>query len=488
MLPIQSFRTLSILGCVGLLAVACLTCRDAKAADELTKQQAVEAMHRAVRFFNDKVSVQGGYVFQYSSDLSLREGEAKVGPDTAWIEPPATPSVGMAYLNAYQLTGDSLLLTAARRTASALMRGQLLSGGWGEQIEFAEAQRRQFAYRVDGKPNAKAKNVSTLDDNKSQSALSFLIALDAVLEFEDAALREAIDYGLASLLDAQYPNGAWPQRYQGKPDADQFPVLKASYPEDWPRTFPKEKYDSYYTLNDETQCDTIATMLQAADIYKSKRYFDSAVRGAEFLLLAQMPAPQPGWAQQYDRSMHPAWARKFEPPAITGGESQSVMRTLLLMYRRTGNVEFVEAVERALPYYRRSLLPDGRLPRFLELRTNRPLYLTRQYELTYEANDLPTHYAFIVGQSLDAIERELKRVRELPSEKLWEPKKTKAPKYSDKLMREAAERIKDLDRRGAWVEQGELRKYDHTPGNSIISSKTFIRNLLVLAEFIAADK
>ena len=57
---------------------------------------AMDAMRRAIDFFRTEVSTHGGYVFRVSSDLSLREGEEKVGDSTAWIEPPATPAVGQA--------------------------------------------------------------------------------------------------------------------------------------------------------------------------------------------------------------------------------------------------------------------------------------------------------------------------------------------------------------------------------------------------------
>ena len=45
------------------------------------------------------------------------EGEGKAGPTKAWVQPPGTPNVGMAYLTAFQLTGDPVLLEAARETA-----------------------------------------------------------------------------------------------------------------------------------------------------------------------------------------------------------------------------------------------------------------------------------------------------------------------------------------------------------------------------------
>src|SRR5687768_16842205 len=177
-------------------------------------------------------------------------------------------------------------------------------------------------------------------------------------------------------------------------------------------------------------------MLEAARVYGEPRYLAAAEKAGGFILLAQMPEPQPGWAQQYDRDMHPAWARRFEPPSITGGEAQSVMNGLLLLYRETGNRKYLEPLPRALAYYRRSLLPASDTPsevrrracpgqapclaRFAELQTNRPLYITKGtrlttldhgttnadgYELSYSDASVITHYSVLVsGAGLAAIE------------------------------------------------------------------------------------
>ena len=69
-------------------------------------------------------------------------------------------------------------------------------------------------------------------------------------------------------------------------------------------------------------------------------------------------------AVEYDRDMHPAWARAFEPPSVTGGEAQSVMKGLLLLFRETGKRKYLEPLSTALPYYRRSLL-SGALSAYL---------------------------------------------------------------------------------------------------------------------------
>ena len=107
--------------------------------------------------------------------------------------------------------------------------------------------------------------------------------------------------------------------------------------------------------------------------------------------------------------MHPIWARRFEPPAVTGGESQDVLETLMQIYRTTGDKKYLEPIPRALAFLKKSLLADGRLARYYELKTNKPLYMTRrgdEYTLTYDDSKLPDHYGWKVDSRLEAIERE----------------------------------------------------------------------------------
>ncbi len=264
-------------------------------------------------------------------------------------------------------------------------------------------------------------------------------------------------------------------------------MLQASYPASWSREFPGDNYQSYYTLNDNTISDMIETMLDAYDIYQNEDCLVAARRGGEFFLLAQMPDPQPGWAQQYTRDMHPAWARKFEPPAISGSESQGVMRTLMLLYDRTGDQRFLEPIHRAIEYYRASLRPDGQLARFYELETNRPLYFTLEYELTYSDDDMPTHYAFIVGSRLDSIQQQYDRLKERGPREQSPSFEPSIPRMSDNLANEAREVIDALDERGAWVEEGRLRYHgDDDDTRQVIDSKTFVDRLETLSRFIAA--
>ena len=100
-------------------------------------------------------------------------------------------------------------------------------------------------------------------------------------------------------------------------------------------------------------------------------------QGGDFLLLAQMPDPQPAWAQQYNADMQPVWSRQFEPTAISGRESQAAMWALLKLATATGDKKYLAPVAKAITYLRTVLLPGNKLARFYELNTNKPLYFER---------------------------------------------------------------------------------------------------------------
>jgi len=471
-----------------LLAVVDSVVPIAMSAAEPTTEEAARALRKAVEFFRTEVSASGGYLWRYSDDLVRQEGENQASNTTAWVQPPGTPTVGGAYLFAYETTADRYFLEAARETAHALVRGQLKSGGWDYQIDFDPKARLKYAYRVDGGSND-ARNVTTLDDNTTQSALRYLMHVDRALGFKDEQIHESIEFALSSLLKAQYPNGAWAQRFSEAPDPSQYPVVKANFPDAWPREYPKEDYRSYYTFNDNSIADTIATMFEAAQIYGEAKYGDAAKKAGDFILLAQMPPPQPAWAQQYNAKMQPAWARRFEPAAVTGGESQGVLRILLSIFRETGDKKYLAPIPAAVKYLRSSQLPDGRLARFYELQTNRPLYFTRQYELTYNDDDLPTHYGFKIGSKLDSIEAEYERLLKTDPAKL-KPRESK-PTYqmSRSITEQARTAIDTLDQRGAWVEPGSLRSYgDDDPTKRVIDTRSFVKNVEVLSKFVAASR
>jgi len=457
--------------------------------DEPTVAEVTAAMERATAFFHGRVAVRGGYVWQCSPDLEQRAGERAASATEIWVQPPGTPAVGMAYLRAHAATGRQPFLDAARDAAAALLHGQLESGGWTDSIDFDPGGRTADRYRG-GRGRRKGRNYSTLDDDKTQSALRFLMQLDERLRFEDRAVHEAVTYALDALLAAQFANGGFPQGWREA--VGDRPVVPASYPDyDW-RT--EERVKDYWdlpTLNDGLAGTVARTLHMAHGIYGDERHRRALERLGEFLLLAQMPEPQPAWAQQYSFAMHPAWARKFEPPAIAGAESEDVIDTLLVLHEITGERRLLDAVGPALAWMRRSLLPDGQLARFYELRTNRPLYFVRDtYELTHDDDRLPTHYSFKKRPRLEELERRHALARAgTPA--------TDRPDGRKPLARDAARIVAALDGQGRWLATADDTPWpgpapDPAPADReadrgpVISSRLFARNLERLAEFVAA--
>ena len=443
--------------------------------------EAQGAIHRAVEYFHSRVAVHGGYVYYVSLDGRTRLGEGVASPDQIWVQPPGTPSVGLALLKAYRATGDEKILAAAREAGAGLIYGQLKSGGWRNAVDFDPRGKLAAAYR-NGKGKNKGQNTSTLDDGITQTALQFLMRLDEALRFQDTEVHEAAQLGLNSLLAAQFPNGAFPQVWTG-PASDQ-PIKKASYPDyDWRTENRIKEYWNLYTLNDQLAGDVTETLLVAQEVYKDGRPLAAIRRLGDFLILAQMPDPQPAWAQQYNYDMHPCWARKFEPPAVTANESQDVIETLMVICETTGDRKYLGPIPRALAYLKKSLLPDGQLARFYELKTNNPLYMDRNYQLTFDDSDVPTHYGWKGKSRLAAIE---KRYDELAAGK----SRPDAPRTVN--ADEVRKIIDALDQEGRWVSvyggEGLTGQPKFRAGDTYISSETFNRNIERLADFIEANR
>jgi hypothetical protein len=477
-----------------------------------TKSEAGQSLRRGAGFFASEVATEGGYVWRYSSDLKFRQGEGVAGPLTIWNQPPGTPAVGQAFLDAFAATNDRFYLDAARAAGGALVQGQLQSGGWFYRAELDPARRREFRYRVDEtaagqtrkrstraaesgwdewKKHAHDDNRTILDDDVTPSAVRFLAHLDRTLGFRDQAIHETVLYALESLLKAQYPIGAWSHNYDSlpgsHPDPGRYPVLSASLPESWSRTWTKD-FNGCYSINDRVTLNMIRTMLAAWEVYHDDRYRASAGRGGEFLIRAQLPEPQPAWAQQYDRQMHPVWDRQFEPPAVTGLESQDALEVLLVLARTTGEKRFLAPIPRALAYLKSLRLGDGRLARFYELGTSRPLYFTRDYQITYNGDDVPDHYGFRFPSRLDAIAAEYSRLRSRAAPPEGEARPGKVTPDLEAAVRAI---IAGQDRRGAWTEPGTVRDpagRKTAPGGGIIQSETFLKNMQTLSEFLTRIK
>lgn len=462
----------------------CLVESNAFAADDALRDEARSALQKAATYFRENVAKHGGYVYYYSPDLTRRLGEGVAGPEEIWVQPPGTPAVGLAYLAAYEATGDMLYLDAARETAAALIYGQLQSGGWTASIDFDSTGPRVAQYR-NGK--GRGRNNSTLDDGISQTAIQFLARLDGVLEFKDKPVHDAAQTALDALLKAQFANGAFPQVWTG-PVSDQ-PIVKPSYPDyDWRTEGRVKNYWEMYTLNDGLAGTVSTTLITAFEVYDDPKCKQAVMKLGDFLVLAQMPDPQPAWAQQYNYELQPIWARRFEPAAITGGESQDALETLLKIYRFTGDKKYLVPIPRALAYLKKSQLSNGRLARYYELQSNKPLYMSRrgdEYTLTYDDSMLPDHYGWKVDSRLESIERDYQAAMQ------GQPLRTEMQSPSARVA-EVRDIIAALDNRGRWMSKytGErlTGQPKFKPGEEYLCSAVFSANIRSLSAYLAAKK
>ncbi|CAN5878632.1 pectate lyase [soil metagenome] len=438
-----------------------------------TREEVITDMRKAATFFHAKASTHGGYVYYLSPDLTTRRlGEGKATKDQVWVQPPGTPAVGLAYLKAFEATGDTFYLDAAREAGEALVYGQLASGGWMNAIDF-DPKNAKGKYR-----NGKGSDwdFSSLDDGITQTALRFLMQVDRALKFKHPSIHETAESGRTALLAAQFNHGAFPQGWSG-PVATAKPV-KAQYPDyDWHTENRIKEYWNMPTLNDDLCGYVSRTLLDGWEIYQDERCRAALIKLGDFLILAQMPEPQPGWAQQYDLEMRPVWARKFEPPALAGRESQDAMEVLLRVHRLTSDAKYLEPIPRALTYLKRSLLSDGHLSRYYELQSNKPLYMTDDYKITYDDSNLPQHYGWKTDSRLAAIEKSFMAAKAGTAI---------APEVIDLV--QVLKIMNELDTEGRWISTFADQRLVGNPkfksGESYIASEIFIQNLETLSAYL----
>lgn len=449
-------------------------------------------LKEAVKSFRTKTARHGGYVYHHSLDNSNRWGEGLASATEIWVQPPGTPTIGEAFLRGYSATGDQFYLDIANETASALIYGQLKSGGWTNAIDFNPNSKRSADY-LNGK--GRGKNYSSLDDDQTTAAIRFLIRADQANKFQNKAIKQSVELALESLLAAQFDNGAFPQVWKAavkssphNPEKNQAQNLNANFPKyDWRTEGRIKNYWDLYTLNDNVTGNVAVTLKLADEVYKSDRYVNALKKLGEFLIRAQMPEPQRGWAQQYNYEMQPVWARKFEPPGVSGDETQETIETLMVIAAGTQERKYLRPIPAALQWLQRSELSDGKLARYYELKTNRPLYMNRkgkEYSLTYSDKNLPDHYGW---KTKSRVARLRKMHNELVANDSFELKKKSVPKIEsvDQL-------ISKLDADSLWITIYSAKKLVGQPkfktGERYISSQLFAKNVETICDFLEAQK
>lgn len=374
------------------------------------------AMKRATRFMLDEAAYRGGYVWSYLPDFSRRWGELEATRTMIWIQPPGTGTVGHLYLDALHATGDAFYYRAAQSVASAIMAAQQPSGGWNYVHDFAGPAALQRWYDTYGANAWRMEEFqhnwrnSTFDDAGTSEAMQFLLRM--YLEKRDRRYRPSLDRAIKLVLDSQYPNGGWPQRYPSRPE-----FSKGGRPD----------YTSYVTFNDDVAGENIKFLVMVRQTLGANTRIDDAIRRAmnSFVVL-QQPQPQPAWGLQHDLSGKPVAARSYEPRAFATHTTAANLGQLMNFYELTGDPKFLARIPEALAWLEKVRLPvprNGRShPTFIEVGTDRALYVHRrgsnvvngEYFVDYSPEKTLGHYSGFRQVNVDALRRRYERLKATP--------------------------------------------------------------------------
>ena len=459
------------------------------------EKDVLAAMKKTADFMVNTVSNSGGYLYKYSEDLSRQWGEIPARKTQIWTQPPGTPSVGMMYLEAYKVTGAPEFLDYSERAADALIRGQHPAGGWHYLIDFDMPGLLEWYDDVASKCWGWEEyyhyyDNCTFDDNVTTLATHFL--MDLYMTTLDPKYRIPLLKAIDFILESQYPNGGWPQRYP----------LKYDYPHHG-----HPDYTSYYTFNDNVIQGNIYFLLDAWDKLGNEEYKKAAYRGMDFLIISQLPSPQAGWGQQYNMDMESVASRAYEPASVMPGQTVQCIRDLQTFYKITGNKKYLRGIPNAIEWLKNSYLPDNHKQNdrvthatFYELGTNRPLYVHREgrsietgrYWVDYEPKNFPGHYGMQTSINVDAIKKEYERVNSLSLEEAiaeYQSTKNRKPSVRNVDPKAVEKLIKDMDKRGAWIETLSIPDYIdlvHNPRRTLegINTGTFIRNMRTLIDYL----
>ena len=365
------------------LCMANLACVGMAQTNKKLDDQVINTMKTATQFMMDKVSYNGGFVWNYLPDMSRSWGEMEAKRTMVWIQPPGTPSVGHLLLDAYHATGDEYYYEAARKVANTLIWGQLECGGWNYVFDFAGENSLKSWYDTVGKNGWRLEEFqhyygnATYDDAGTMEAAKFLLRM--YVEKNDAAFRPALEKTIDFVLKSQYPVGGWPQRYP----------LMHDHPFQG-----KKDYSSFITLNDDVIPDATEFLIQCYQAMGLQGVKEPIMRAMYLMISLQQGEPYAGWADQYTvDDLKPAHARSYEPRSVNTGTTVRLINLMMEYYKLTADTRFLSGIPAAIHFLESMKLPESDVkkwkrqsnnpeailvPRFVDPDTGKPLYVHRK--------------------------------------------------------------------------------------------------------------
>jgi PelA/Pel-15E family pectate lyase len=273
----------------------------------------------------------------------------------------------------------------AIRIADNLLLYQRDSGGWQKNIEMASVLSEQDKAKL---REAKARNDSTLDNSATRTQIRYLATVYQATKIE--RLEDAFLKGLDYMLEAQYDNGGWPQRYPNPTG-----------------------YSKHITFNDGAMIGVLNLFVDIAEKKPPYTFVDekccrkaktAVQKGIECILKCQIivKGKKTVWCAQHDeKTFVPRKARSYELASISGAESVGIVRFLMSIDRP--GPEIIEAIQTAVAWFDKAKLegirqirkqdkskPGGRdtvviedasappiWARFYDIETNKPIFCSR---------------------------------------------------------------------------------------------------------------
>ncbi|MGB5687967.1 MAG: pectate lyase [Woeseiaceae bacterium] len=419
-------RTLLLLIAGTFFTAACSKSPPAETVASVSSPQdsILATMKRATAFMRDQVATQGGYVWAYSTDLSRRWGEMEAYPSMIWIQPPGTATVGHLYLDVYHATGDEYFYEAAVEVAQSLIAAQHPSGGWNYLHDFAGEDSVRRWYDTIGKNGWRLEEFhhyygnATFDDAGTSEASQFLLRM--YLERKDEQIAAALQKAISFVLDSQYENGGWPQRF---PFVDDAPALHG-----------RPDYTRYVTFNDDVAGENVKFLLMVWQTLNDPRAPESIKKAMRIFAATQQPAPQAGWGLQHTLDdLAPVGARSYEPDALVTHTTAGNISLMMDFYEWTGDTQFLARIPEAFDWLESVRLsgdeirmPGREFPTFIEIGTNRALINHRrgsnvvngEYYQDYNPEKPIVHYSQWRAIDLDGLRSRYESLRKVPPSEL----------------------------------------------------------------------
>jgi PelA/Pel-15E family pectate lyase len=225
----------------------------------------------------------------------------------------------------------------AKTLADVIISYQTPCGGWSKHIAYSKGPRKPgMQWTSQSQPGEPAHYLATFDNRSTTEQLYFLAYVWNATKREDC--KAASIKGLNFILEAQYPNGGWPQVYP----------LEGKYHDD-------------ITFNDDAMTRVLRLLQSASGKDASFAFLDDAQRakaqdaiaaGVECVLKTQveLDGKKTVWCAQYDPiTLQPSSARKMEPATLSGAESARVLEFLMSMDKPSPQV--IACIESGLAWF-----------------------------------------------------------------------------------------------------------------------------------------